>query len=322
MSLATATPAQQVQLDALTYAEWGALLTPEGYAARERRLRAHPWSLAALRTWVLCAADGSPLCSCETYRTPSFRRTAEGTLEPGVSFAIASVFTPPPLRGHGHATRLMDLLAAELEREPHAHAALLFSDVGPRLYARSGYQELPAWDWHLPARADAPGRPVHPLTGEEESARALEALRRPEAPFFFWPSPAQLDWHLERGRIYLEHLGCRWPASRGAVWGAAPETSTALWGLVGRAPELTVLLLDARSPEATQALLGEAQREAHRHGLSRVVVWEEEPGQRALLARVEGATRVARSSSLPMVRPLRPDLAPASGLPIPRGLWV
>ena len=48
--------------------------------------------------------------------------------------------------GHGYATRLMDLLAARLEQEPRAHAALLFSDVGPRNYARSGYRELPAWD--------------------------------------------------------------------------------------------------------------------------------------------------------------------------------
>ena len=317
MHLVAASSAQQAQLDALTYSEWGALLTPEGYAARELRLRGHPWSRADLRTWLLCADDGTPLCSCETYRTPSFRRTADGVLEPGDSFAIASVFTEPRLRGLGHATRLMDLLAAEWEKAPRAHAALLFSDVGPRLYARSGYQELPAWDWHLGPRADAPGASVHPLTGEAELARTLEAMRRPEQPFFFWPTAAQLDWHLERGRIYVEHLGCRLPESRGATW----EESSILWGLVGREAVLTVLMLDAHSPEAARALLGEARREAHRCGLSRVLLWEE-PGQAPLLARVEGATRVARVGSLPMVRPLRPDLPPAPRLSIPRGLWV
>ena len=317
MHLAVATPDQQAWLDTLTYAEWGKLLTPEAYAAREQRLRAHPWTREALRTWLLCDDADGVLASCETLRTASFRRAAGGTPVPGESFAIASVFTAEPLRGRGHATRLMDLLAARLEHEPHAHAALLFSDVGARLYARSGYQELPAWDWHLPARPDAPGAPVHLLEREEEATRVLADMRRPALPFFFWPTPAQLDWHLERGRIYVEHLGCRLPASRGATW----EDSSILWGLVSSTAELRVLMLDARSPEAVRALLGEARREAWRAGLSRVVLWEE-PGHAPLLGALEDATREARPGSLPMVRPLRPDLAPSPLLPVPRGLWV
>ena len=143
MHLVAATDEQKVQRDALTYSAWGRLLTPEGYATREQLLRAHPWARSDMRTWLLRGEDGAVLASCETFRTGSFLRTAEGSLVPGDSFAIASVFTEERLRGHGYATRLMDLLAAELERQPRAHAALLFSDVGPRLYARSGSQELP-----------------------------------------------------------------------------------------------------------------------------------------------------------------------------------
>lgn len=317
MHLVEATDARKAQLDTLTYAEWGPPLSVEEYAARELRLRAHPWARAELRTWMLCDEAGAVLSSCETYRTDSFLRTAEGSLLPGDSFSIASVFTEERLRGRGYATRLMDLLAAELERQPRAHAALLFSDVGPRLYARSGYQELPAWDWHLSPTPGVAGELVEELLHEPDVARALQRLRRPETAFFFWPTPAQLDWHLERGRIYAGHLGFRHPESRGATVGE----STALWGLVGRKDELTVLMLDARSPADATALLGAARREAHRARLSRVVLWEE-PGFAAFLPHLEGASRVAREGSLPMVRPLRSDLPMSPPPPAPRGLWV
>jgi GNAT superfamily N-acetyltransferase len=319
MHLVAATDEQKVQRDAFTYSEWGRLLTPEGYATREQRLRAHPWARSDMRTWLLCGEDGGVLASCETFRTDSFLRTGEGALVPGDSFAIASVFTEERLRGHGYATRLMDLLAAELERQPRAHTALLFSDVGPRLYARSGYQALPAWDWHLPPTAGEPGALVDSLLREDELGRALDRMRRPEVPFFFWPTPARLDWHLERGRIYAEPLGCSLPSSLGATAG----TSTILWGLVGRSTELMVLMLDAHSPSEARALLGAARREASRSGLSRVVLWEE-PAHAPFLALLEGegATRVARDGSLPMVRPLRPGLPLSPLLPAPRGLWV
>jgi GNAT superfamily N-acetyltransferase len=317
MHLVPASDEQMVRRDALTYSEWGKLLTPEGYAARELRLRAHPWARADMRTWLLCDEAGDVLASCETFRTDSFLRAPDGALIPGDSFAIASVFTEERLRGRGYATRLMDLLAAELERQPRAHAALLFSDVGPRIYARSGYRELPAWDWHLSPAPGAPGESVDVLLGEKDVVRGLTRMRRPEVPFFFWPTPAQIDWHLERGRIYVEHLGCSLPQSCGAAVGE----STALWGLVGRSAELTVLMLDARSPGEATALLEAARREASRSGLSRVVLWEE-PSLTPLLPLVEGATRVARDGSLPMVRPLRPDLPPSPLLSVPRGLWV
>ncbi|WNG39897.1 N-acetyltransferase [Archangium violaceum] len=317
MHLVEATDEQKVQRDVLTYSEWGKLLTLEEYLSREQRLRTHPWARSDMRTWLLCDTDGSVLASCETFRTHSFLRTPSGPLVPGDSFAIASVFTEERLRGRGYATQLMDLLAAKFERQPRAHAALLFSDVGPRIYARSGYQELPAWNWHLSPIPGDPNERVNLLPPGDDIGRALERLRYPDSPFFFWPTPAQLDWHLERGRIYVEKLGCTLPSSLGATTGA----STLLWGLAGRSAELLVLMFDARSPDEAHALLSAARREAHRSGLSRVVLWEE-PTHAPLLSSLEGATRVARDGALPMVRPLRPDLPLAPLLPVPRGLWV
>src|SRR5690349_7491646 len=99
MHLALATDAQKAQRDELTFSAWGRTVTPETYALRERRLRAHPWSVAGMKTWLLCADDGAVLASCETFRTDSFLRDAGGALVPGDSFAIASVFTEERLRG-------------------------------------------------------------------------------------------------------------------------------------------------------------------------------------------------------------------------------
>ncbi|MBN1204171.1 MAG: N-acetyltransferase [Myxococcaceae bacterium] len=318
MRLVLATDAQKAERDVVTYPAWGPPLSVEGYMEREERLRAHPWSRAELKSWLLCAEDGGVLASCETYRTDSLLRAPDGALTPGDSFAIASVFTEERLRGRGYATRLMDLLAAELERaSPRAQSALLFSDVGAAIYQRSGYQEFPAWDWRLAPEPGEPSALVDRLLTEAELGAALARMRRPEAPFFYWPTAAQLDWHLERERIYAELM----PRPRPEANGATVGESTALWCMLGRTGTLMVLMFDARSAGDAAALLGAARRVAHRAGLSRVVLWEE-PATAPLLAGVPGARREPREGSLPMVRPLRPGLPSGSATPIPRALWV
>ena len=82
MRLVLATDAQKAERDAVTYMEWGKLLTPEGYFERERRLRAHPWSRADMKTWLLCAEEGGVLASCEALRMDSFLRARDGALVP------------------------------------------------------------------------------------------------------------------------------------------------------------------------------------------------------------------------------------------------
>jgi GNAT superfamily N-acetyltransferase len=318
MRLVLATEAQKAERDVVNYPAWGPPLSVEGYVLREQRLRGHPWARAELKSWLLCTDSGEALASCETYRTDSFLRRADGTLAPGDSFAIASVFTEERLRGKGYATRLMDLLAAELEHaSPRVHSSLLFSDVGAPIYRRSGYRETPAWDWRLEPEPGEPTELVDRLLQEAELGAALNRMRKPEVPFFYWPTAAQLDWHLERERIYSELL----PRPRPEANGATVGESTALWYMVGRSSALLVMMFDARSARDAVALLGAARRVAHRSGLSKVVLWEE-PAAAPLLAQVPGAVRVPREGSLPMLRPLRPGLELSGPIPIPRALWV
>ncbi|CAM4239646.1 N-acetyltransferase [Corallococcus sp. ZKHCc1 1396] len=318
MSLVLASDAQKAARDAVTHAAWGSPLSVAQYQEREARLRAHPWSREAMSTWLWVGGDGAVLASCETFRTDSFLRGEDGRYAQGDSYAIASVFTETALRGRGYATRLMDAVALELERvAPRPHAVVLFSDVGAPLYRRSGYVEVPAWDWHLDASPEPGGRAVDGGLQETDVARTLGRMRRPGVPFHLWPSASQVDWHLERERIYAELLERPRPQTCGAVVGA----STALWTMMARYGELVVLMLDARDASDAQALLGEARRVAHRAGLKRVVWWEE-AATAPLLAGVPGAVRAPRDGSLPMLRPLRPGLPPAPEVPFPRALWV
>ena len=131
--------------DRLTYSAWGERLTVDDFVEREARLRAHPWARAAMATWFLRGDRGAVLSSCETFRMESRLRRAGGAVEHGVTFAVASVFTEPSLRGRRLASTMMEQLGRRLaESEPGAdapHAIILYSDVGPAMYQRAGYQE-------------------------------------------------------------------------------------------------------------------------------------------------------------------------------------
>jgi GNAT superfamily N-acetyltransferase len=324
MHLTLATEAQKLQRDLLTHAAWGQTLSVAQFVTREQRLRAHPWTAAGMRTWLLTrepGGQGEVLASCETFHNDSFLRTPGGALEQGDSWSIASVYTEERLRGHGYASRLMSLLAAKLESaSARAHAALLFSDVGAPLYQRSGYQEAPAFDWVLPAQAGKPAAQVDALLHDGDVAPTLAAMRRPSLPFFLWPSAAQVDWHLERERLYAE-LHSR---ARPEACGARAGDAAALWAMVAKTNQLVVLMLDAPTPAQAHALLRAAAQVASGAGLSRVVLWEE-PGTPALLQGLAGAERVAREDALPMLRSLRPGGLPGlalAQLPFPRALWV
>ncbi|NTX15739.1 N-acetyltransferase [Myxococcus sp. CA056] len=318
MHLALATDAQKAERDRVTHAAWGTPLSVEQFHQRELRLRAHPWCREGMRTWLWLDDAGQVLASCETFHTDSYLRGLDGVATRGVSQAIASVFTESALRGHGYATRLMDEVATRLEHEsPNHHAALLFSDVGPALYRRSGYHEAPAWDWQLSAVGGLSTHAVDALLCDGDVPGVVARTQRPDVPFLLWPSAAQMDWHLERERIYSELLHRPRPEACGATVG----NSSALWAMMARYGELVVLLLDAESVEDAVALLEAARGVAHRAGLARVVIWEE-PATLPWVARAPGALRVARDGSLPMMRPLRPGLPPAERVAFSRALWV
>src|SRR5262245_2541358 len=124
MELRLASDEEKRARDRLAHEAWGERLAVEGFVEREERLRAHAFSRAGMRTWLL-VERGDVVASCETFRMRSRHRGADGH-----SFGLASVYVEPALRGRGHATAMLDRLhPALLDEDPAAQAAILFSDV-------------------------------------------------------------------------------------------------------------------------------------------------------------------------------------------------
>ncbi len=299
-SVRLATEAEKRARDRLTFAAWGAKLGVDEYLAREVRLRAHAWARSAMRTWVL--ADGREiLASLETFSARAFldRR-------PIVVELLASVFTEPALRRRGYSTRLVDGLVRHLEAEARASAVILYSEIGAAQYERSGFVSVRSEEHPAPATSDAVAVDRWVREGEVRCADVV-----PDLPgLVVAPTGDQLDWHLERERVYRERLGR--PAL--AAYGCAVGRARGIWAADWKADRLVVLAAIAedgldRVMAAAAAVAGEA-------GLREVSLWATD----ALVSQSALPTR-RRDHELTMIRPLRPDCSPVLGF-VQRGAWV
>lgn len=314
-SLTEATDAEKRERDAVCFAEWGTRLSPAQFAEREQALRAHRWSRAAMQTWLLRDATGRVLSSCETFQTPC---RFEGTW--GEAWQIASVFTEEHLRGQRHATRMLSLLADLLAaRHGRPTALTLYSDVGAPIYERCGFHAVPTpHDWILSPLAGDPHEGVDALITEDRLALEHAAIPLPDSALLLWPTSDEIDWHLERERLYARLLDQPRPIACGAQAGDV----RALWATSSRGGSLEVLLLGDGAPESQRAVLNAARRVAAHAGLSQVRLWEDPQPDVVSPAQSMGATRTARDGSLPMLRPLAPGVTVEGWQRLPRGLWV
>ncbi|GJP32999.1 hypothetical protein CLOM_g17577 [Closterium sp. NIES-68] len=280
----------------------------------------------------------------------------------GNAYGIASVFTPPAMRGQGLATHLCHAVPSLLARsDPSALAAVLYSDVGERLYERAGFTTPPHV---LPPSLHAFG-----LQGVEDEGRVrqgsarVEWLRRgdevagavdgyaamlsqhphPSASFLVLPSAAQVDWMVEREHFCAQLLGIE-----PLPWsGARCNDALMVWTMdVARHSKyIKVLLFHAGSnPADTAAVIAAAVHAALQAHISctppsasfsapsspgGVLAWGPEaitgqwPIQDCHLAEA-GVTvhRQPRSSSIPMLAPLSPSVAPHNWSFIPHAIWV
>lgn len=301
MRLVEATDAQRRARDEVTFAAWGQGLSLPQFRERELRLRAHPWAAQALTTWLWCGDDGAVLASCETFAGP-----ARVGAQRGVAETVASVFVEPALRGRGLASAMLREVAERL-RSRGRLAAVLFSEVGPRLYEALGYRAVRAFDVLLDA---APREPA----GVEWLSAPLPAPEAPEADdasLVLELSAPRLDWQLERERCYAKALGQPPLRAYGARVGDACATWTAYW----KTRELQVLSLAGGTAAARATLLGAAASVAHEAGLPLVRHWETTP-----LDLAAGWRRVPRTDEVPMFLPLA---AAARGwVAVERGLWA
>ena len=312
MILVEATPDMVRGRDRDTHEAWGGLLPVETYQAWEARLRGHAWPRAELSTWLLRGEGGEVLSSCETYRMASLR---DG--DPGHSYGIASVYTEPDKRLKGYTVELLARLGARLAgADPAAQAMVLFSDVALAVYQKSGFEARPALNLAFPSSPGDPLDGVDALLREDGVAGALAAIPPPADPFTIRPAAAQIDWHLERERIYSALMGRPRPMACGARAGAG----TVLWAADFRSGQLVILLLHAPGRGEAEALLAGARRTAAAAGLERTVLWKT-PGDRPWPGAVL-EDRLERLDSVPMIRPLDPRVRASDWRWIPRALWV
>jgi len=312
MILVEATPDMVRERDRDTHQAWGGTLPVEAYLALEARLRRHPWPRAELATWLLCADGGEVLSSCETYRMGSQRSG-----EPGHSYGVASVYTAPDKRLKGYAGELLERLCAHLAGTvADAQAVVLYSDVALRVYQRSGFTARPALNLAFASVSGDPRDGVDALLREDGLAAALAGIPPPADPFAILPVPEQIDWHLERERIYSALMARDRPEACGARAGAG----TVLWAADFRTGQLLVLLLHAPGEAEAAALLTCARRTAEAAGLGRTILWRT-PGDRPWPGSVP-EDRLVCLDSVPMLRPLDPRILAADWRWIPRALWV
>lgn len=304
MMLRPATDDERRARDRLTHGVWGHALDVDQYLAREARLRDHPWTRDGMETWLWVDDAGAPLASCESFAS---RSLLSG--ERGETYAIASVFTEPALRGRGYAVAMLRALVEHLRARPRVHAVTLYSDVGARIYERAGFLAVTSLDRWLDASPGDPREGVAPL-GEDEIADAPP----PDTRFVVWPSVEQLDWHRERERAYSDLLGRARPPLAGA------RTDGGQIVFVGdlKNGRLLVLRLSAETDEDARLLLRAAARAAHAAGLSRVVCWEDP----TVAPRLATGVVAPRDGGLPMICPLAERLSASEWIVIPRGAWV
>lgn len=322
MHLILADETQKRERDQATYAAWGQCLDMNGFLLRELRLRQHPWARETMATWLLCSDEGAILSSCETFKMTSYRGSPEPSSEriKGFTYGIASVFTEPKHRGNRYATALIDRVLVRIAQEdPKAHASILFSDVPPATYERSGYVLRPAFQRVFAAEPGDPAKGVDRLLQEADIAAVFAALSMPQDPFLVWPTVAQVDWHLERERVYSELLHRPRPQAWGAVLGAA----TALWSADLKHGHLNVLMLQMAGASELRALIGAACRTAQAAGLSSVHWWHDPVDEDAVppsFGKIED--RQSECESLPMIRAFDARIQAAQWIHIPKAIWM
>jgi predicted N-acetyltransferase YhbS len=227
---------------------------------------------------------------------------------------IGAVFTSPAARGRGVAKALLGAVMDEARDLGYA-AALLYSDIDPAFYARLGFVALPARDWtvsaeDLPARGALAVRPAvdgdldrmldwYERAWASEHPSFLRPVRsRAHVRFFRFRNRVRAAWIVQRrGRDVGYLLAGRDDPRRDLP---APREPRLFWFDEAAVPGVPL--------EHVWATVGALARQGK---AAQVRGWLGPDGA------PEGAARLARPSSFPMIAPLVPALRVR-----PRRAWL
>ena len=155
-----------------TYPIWNEGLSRGAYAQWNAAQLKTPWGRQHLSRFALIDDAGQLLATAKRYRHDARLDGREGFVA-----GIGAVFTPPEVRGRGHASAIVARLV-EQEQQAGAMAAALFSEIGSAFYERLGFVPVPLDEVTVSA-ALKPGSPAMLVrAGDERDLANISAMDR------------------------------------------------------------------------------------------------------------------------------------------------
>lgn len=304
--------------------EWRGMLTTSQYFSREAYLLTAPLTRKGqCHAWILTSptlpknSDGSrPILSgCETFLKNAYVARS-GKVEKILAHGIGSVFCRHEYRGKGYAGRMISELGKKLEthQQPEGKSgtfSVLYSDIGPKFYAKYGWKAFQSThiilppldpseyrklqnDWPAVEDLVSEDLPKIPTTLYLEEKLEKLSKDRPNVPHVaIQPDFAHFGWHQMREEFLCEVSGRPFPKIKGAIhrstgialiWCRVYAEDPSEWHLdilhVAIPPSLAG---SSKTVEALSALLLRAQSEAHAWSMQAgVELWD--PSEEVLQA--------------------------------------
>jgi GNAT superfamily N-acetyltransferase len=186
-----------------TFPIWNEGLSRDAYGQwNEAQLRTE-WGRARLHRFALLDESGGLLASAKRYR---FDVRVHGRV--GAMCGIGAVFTPPDRRGRGYASRLIEMLLAQEQRDG-VLMATLFSEIGTAFYERLGFAPVPIDEVSLVVKRKGGAPAMLVRAGDDRDLATIAAMhdtRSSGARFALQRDRALVQYALSKKRL-LAGLG-------------------------------------------------------------------------------------------------------------------
>jgi GNAT superfamily N-acetyltransferase len=290
-----------------TYPIWNEGLTRSAYGQWNIAQVKTPWGRDHLHRFALLDEQGNLLASAKRYQHDIRLDGRNGWMA-----GFGAVFTPEPVRGRGHATRLLEMLI-DRERKAGALMASLFSEIGADFYERLGFRTIPLDEVTVTIKRKDGSPAMLVRAGEERdlaNISAMHAARTADARFALCRDASAIAYALSKKRL-LAGLGP--PGLRQVEFFVAEEGASAVAYVILSENANGWTLEEAGDRDPAGARLGAilqvlvAREPAHRTPLIRA--WW--PRLMAVPPQLELTDR-GDSRDLFMVRPLADVAMPAT----------
>lgn len=253
--LLQANPQQQQSSWRANQTTWAPSLTLQQHIERETYFLDAPLNRnGGLTPWILSdtslAEEDRPLLSSlETIRKPAiYRDPKDGLVKDVTSYGVASVFTLKEYRGRGYASKLVELMGSELASRQAASPgaaqfSFLYSDIGPKFYAKNGWIARGNTQLGFKTNADTEfiANPnvkdvtddmLPELTARDEQLlRAVVAQPSSKVRAAVLPTMDVFNWQYYREDYIFSHIHGRKPTVRGAIYTSPTNPEARVWAL-------------------------------------------------------------------------------------------